>query len=167
MNVANLQTLLRNQAAFLADAGAAAKLVGDFRGIADGLEPFTALKFEELFVLLQQANEYRTTGILPVKAGKPKAAKADKSAAIAAAVQSLRDLFDRALEADFAVEDVATQLKSIAKLTVPQLKDVARGFEIANVPAKKADILAALGQRITDRREMHRRAQVQTPQAPG
>jgi len=160
MNVSNVQTLLRNQASFLADAGASAKFIGDFRSVADGLEAFTDMKLEELFELLKQAHDYRTTGILPIKAGKPKAAKPDASAVIAAATQSLRDLFERALEPDFSFDAVDGALKTVGKLTVPQLKEVARGFEIANVPTKKADILAALGQKIKDRREMHQRSQV-------
>lgn len=160
MNVANLQTLLKNQASFLADAGAAAKLVGDFHNVALGLEPFAGMKLDELFTLLQQANEYRTTGILPVKAGKAKAAKPDATAIVQGAVQSLRDLFEKAIQPDFALESIDVALKAIGKLTVPQLKDVARGFEIANVPSKKADIVAALGSKIKDRREMHQRSTV-------
>lgn len=160
MNVANLQTLLRNQASFLSDAGAAAKLIADFRGVADAFGPFADMKLDEMFVLLQQANEYRSTGILPVKAGKAKAVKPDATAVTSAAIQSLRDLFDQSLQPEFRVERVDEALKPIAKLTVPQLKDVARGFDIANIPSKKADIVAALGQKIKDRREMHQRASV-------
>src|SRR3954451_17227816 len=103
MNVANLQTLLRNQANFLADAGAAAKLVGDFQNIALGLEPFSALKLDELFVLLRQADEYRITGVLPVKAGRAKAAKSSPAAAIEAATQTLRQLYEQALDPAFAL----------------------------------------------------------------
>jgi hypothetical protein len=157
MNVANLQTLLRNQAAFLDDAGAAAKLVGDFRSVAQGLEPFATLKLDELFGLLRQAEEYRTTGLLPVKAAKAKAPKPSAAAAIEAATQSLRQLYDQAIDPEFSFAAVDAALKAIAKLTVPQLKDVARGFDIASLPTKKADIVAAIGQKIKDRREMHQR----------
>ncbi len=160
MNVANLQTLLRNHASFLDDAGAAAKIGNDFRGVAQGLEPFAALKLDELFVLLQQANEYRATGILPVKAGKTKAPKPSAAEAIQTAIQTLRRLHEQAIEPTFALESVDAALKTLGKLTVPQLKDVARGFDIANVPTKKGDIVAALGQKIKNRREMHRRTLV-------
>jgi len=157
MNVTSLQTLLRNQATFLAEAGAAAKLVGDFQNVALGLEPFTALKLEELFALLRQADEYRTTGILPVKAGRAKAAKPSPAAAIEAATQTLRQLYEQSIEPAFVLESVDEALKTVGKLTIPQLKDVARGLEIASVPTKKADIIAALGRKIKDRREMHHR----------
>ena len=163
MNVANLQTLLRNHASFLDDAGAAAKIGNDFRGVAQGLERFAGLKLDELFVLLEQANEYRTTGILPVKAGKAKAPKPPKPSAaeaIQSAIESLRQLHEQAIDPAFALESVDAALKTIGKLTVPQLKDVARGFDIANVPAKKGDIVAALGQKIKNCREMHQRTQV-------
>jgi hypothetical protein len=160
MNVANLQTLLRNQAAFLADAGAAAKLVADFDSVAQGLEPFAAMKLDDLFGLLRQADEYRSTGILPVKVGKPKAAKPSAAAAIEAATQTLRQLYDQTIDPGFSFEAVDAALKSLGKLTVPQLKEVARATDIANVPTKKADIVAALGQKIKDRREMHQRAMV-------
>ena len=162
MNVANLQTLLRSQAAFLADAGAAAKLVADFHASAEGLMPFAAMKLDELVVLLRQADEYRTTGILPAKAPtrKPKAPAPSAAEKIDAATRSLRDLYDRATASDFDPDTINTALAPIAKLTVPQLKDVARGFEIANIPSKKADLLAALLRKIEERREMHQRTNV-------
>lgn len=158
MNVANLQTLLSNHAGFLEDAGASARLVADLRGLAGGLAPLVEMSLADLVVLLNQAAEYRATGVLPVKAGrKPAAAATEK---VAAAVAVLRELFDRALDADFVSETLDTALRGIGKLTVPQLKEVARGFDIANVPAKKADILAALGEKIRARREMHQRVGV-------
>lgn len=158
MNVANLQTLLSNHAGFLEEAGATARLVADLRGLASGLAPLRDMSLGDFAGLVQQAAEYRATGVLPVKAGRKTAAPATEK--VAAAVTMLRDLFDRALDADFPVDAVDKALQGIGKLTVPQLKDVARGFEIANVPAKKADLLAALGEKIRARREMHQRVGV-------
>lgn len=163
MNVANLQKLLNNHADFLADAGAAAKIVNDFRAVAGGLSPFADMKLDELFSLLTQANEYRVTGVLPVKASK-KPAKAPSASAeekINIAVTSLREWFDRATTHDFTFDALDEVLAPIAKLTVPQLKEVARGIEIANVPTKKADIVAALRGKIEERREMHLRSFVE------
>lgn len=158
MNVASLQTLLSNHAGFLEEAGAAARLVADLRGLASALSPLAAMPLGDFATLVNQAAEYRATGILPGKNGRKPAV--DASAKITAAVTTLRELYDRALDADFAANDVDKALQGIGKLTVPQLKDVARGFEIANVPAKKADIVAALGEKILARREMHQRVSV-------
>src|SRR5688572_21902703 len=109
MNVASLQALLRNQAAFLNEAGASKGLVGDFETLAAGLEPLQGLKLGELCELLRQAQEYRATGVLPVKAGRATAVKAPKVGAeeqIRGAVQRLSSLYERALDAGFRHDEV-------------------------------------------------------------
>jgi hypothetical protein len=169
MNVASLQTFLHNQARFLADAGAAKTLVGDFETLAAGLEPFGAMKLIDLCQLLQQAHEYRTTGVLPVKPGRaaraPKAPRPSAEEQVRGAAQRLAALYERALDPGFRHEDVDAELARLNKMTIAQLKSVAGEFDVV-VPgkAKKSEIVEALGRKVSERRAFHARTQINAEQ---
>ena len=157
MNVASLQLLLRNQAHFAGEAGASQKVVGDIEGVAAGLEPFREMKFADLHELLRQAHDYKSTGILPVKStAKSRAVKAPPEQLIRETTQRLVALYESALDPGFSHEKLDAELKSMSKLTVPNLKAVAKAFEIVNIPSKKGEIIEAFGRKIKDRREFHR-----------
>lgn len=170
MNVASLQTFLRSQAGFLTEAGAARALVGDFEMLAAGLEPLRGLKLAELCELLQQAHEYRTTGILPVKAGRsaraPKSARPSAEEQVRGAAQRLAALYERALDAEFRHDELDAELAGLGKLTVAQLKSIAAEFDVL-VPgkAKKNDIVDALGRKVRERRAFHGRTQINSDES--
>lgn len=163
MIVANLQAFLRNLAGFLSDAGGGKQIVNEFEGLIEGLEPFQAMKLAEWCELLQQAQQYRQTGILPAKATRArKAARQTKSSEelVFEASQLVNRLYEEALDPGFRYEMVDAELASIAKLKADELKSIAGAFGISKLPRKKDDILAAIAQKIKGRREFHERTQV-------
>ncbi len=95
------------------------------------------------------------TGGSPAKPPKVGGSPAAKDASARA-----KSLFDDALTSGTLFDDVKSLKGDLAKLTIPQLKEVAASVEISNVPKTKGQIVDAIGQRILDRREMHERGKV-------
>ncbi|MCI0637777.1 MAG: hypothetical protein L0Y72_28515 [Gemmataceae bacterium] len=163
MIVANLQAFLRNLAGFLSDAGGGKHIVNEFDGLIQSLEPFQSMKLTDWCALIQQAQNYRQTGILPVKVARArKAAQPAKSSEdlIREATQLVTSLYQSALDAGFRYETVDSELAGLLHLRAADLKKIALEFGLVKVPRLKIDILDAIAQKIKGRRAFHERTQV-------
>src|SRR5262245_28122746 len=122
MRLATLQQYLRSLSTPLAASGASQKILGDIEKTCAAMEPFKDSEFEQVALLLQQADEYRRTGVLPFppkKPSKPATPKAPPvvSPAVAELAQHVRRLEEQACSPDVKREQLEAQLDKL-NLTV-------------------------------------------------
>jgi hypothetical protein len=162
VNVAALQTHLRDLAGFLSRAGAGAGVVRDLTAIHDALTPFGPDPLDKFAEFLRAAEEYKRTGIVPVKGPKTKGASGQPVVPVDDLRRQLRDLYDRASAATDAQIDAGLSPLGQKSVTLTVLKDLARAVG-ADGTAKglrgKAQVIAAIRHAITDRRAMAQRGQ--------
>jgi hypothetical protein len=168
MLISNLQQFIRLLAPPLSAAGlnqsAGKNVTASLESLAAALEPFAGMSTEQLTELLQAAQEYRRTGILPEvmtskkkpSSAKPKAPKAPKITP-AHAVAKLRDLQERSLDLDPA--EIAREVQTLSSLTLKEIQQVQSDFLGATIGKKKDEALAALQKRLDDSRASRERVQ--------
>lgn len=153
MTVGTLQKHLRDLAGFLATTGGK-KVAEDLTAVADGLSLFADQQFGEFAAFLKTADEYRRTGVLPVKASPSSKPKAE-SALLPAARSSLGELYAQArtLTADQIRSGVDAATK---KLKAPELKQLAEVVEIGSRVNKLTmpKIVEAILKAVMDRKDM-------------
>lgn len=160
MNVAALQTHLRDLAGFLARAGAGAAVVKDLTAIHDALTPFAADPLGKFAEFLRAAEEYKRTGILPVTGTKGKGGASPPAVPADELRRQLRDLYDRASAATDAQIDGVVGLLGHKALTLATLKELARAVEADGTVRSlrgKDKVIAAIRQSVVDRRAMAQR----------
>ena len=162
MNVAALQTHLRDLAAFLSQAGAGATIVKDLTAVNEALTPFGPDGLSKFAEFLKAAEEYRRTGIIPGKGGKAKAGPSQPALQVEALQRQLGDLYERANAATDAEIDEVIKPLDHKDLGLDVLKLLARAVEaegrVKSLRAK-GKVIAAIRQAITDRRAMAQRGQ--------
>lgn len=153
MKVVELQRFLGNIVPFAKAAGASEKAAAELDRALQCLEPFKDKSLSDFGDFLQRADEFDRTGKLTLPTrngnGKPRAPKAG-SLSVDDAVQIYKDLLARATDPALTYPDIEAALKSIGKMTIPNLLEVATKVDVP-VPAKpKPEIMAALTRRITE-----------------
>ena len=124
------------------------------------VEPFKVRSLGDFSEFLQRADEYDRTGKLtvPVSAAKGRAGKTN-GAAVDKAVETYRDLLGRAASPATTWSDIDAVMKPIAKLTVPQLLEVAAKVEVPVPQKPKSEIVDALKRRATELKASAERTQ--------
>ncbi len=123
MNVHNLRSFLGSLVDPLQAAGGT-RVAGELQSAMQLLEPFDSLLLSEFSVLLQQSQEYRSTGILPVAASTTRKAKAPKAPAapkptseetIRNASQQILRLYERSIDQDCDYSLIEAEIKKLDK----------------------------------------------------
>ncbi len=162
MNVAALQSFVRNLAAVLRDADGS-KVAGEFERVAAGLEPFRDYAVTQLVDFLAQAEEYHRTGQLPARGrGQGTRRTPTKTMDTAGALRSIQGLYENATRSELTVAAIESELNSVVRgLSKDELAQVARDFDLAvEKRATKKAIGDQIRQKILDRKGIHQRVQV-------
>lgn len=159
MQVAQLIEFLRSLEGPLR-AGGATKAAQDLASAAGALAPFGELALPELARLLQQAEAFLRDGTLPPPTkgrGKPAAAAAAPD--VSTLIQEVRAFYDRVLQPEVGYSEIEAFVKQLDKqLKKDAAVEVARGFEIAHALKSKKDAIAAIRQRLVDRKQAYQRS---------
>jgi hypothetical protein len=123
MKVAALQQFLHGLAQPLQAAGASQKLLQDLEETRQALEPFKEFEFAPFAAFLRQAEEYHRTGVLPVRARAPRAAKRLDAAKIHEVAQQAVQLKERAAGTDSPTDAIQADFDRLG-LNALSKKDV-------------------------------------------
>ena len=172
MKVAELQQHLADLARFLDSAGVKKEIVTDLQAIRDGMAPFRNLPLKGFAEFLLRAEAYRSGGEVPTKkaGGKTASAKsATKAPApdVQALAQAVKQLYDQATAPATTEESIDAVLVRLQPVDKKGLLTVAEGIELKGISAKtKPAILAAIRQRIVDRKGSFQRVGLLDRPAP-
>ncbi len=162
MNVSDLQQFLRSLSRPLSDSGAK-KAADDLERACAGMEPFRDLNVAQFADFLANAEEYARTGVVPTtrsarsSAGKP-GAKAGDPHAVAAAIDSVRGLYDRVASSEVTYATIEAELKRLDKqFKKDEILEIARGFGVSGTPKTKAAALDEMRRRMSERKESFER----------
>jgi hypothetical protein len=137
MIVADMQNLLKAAKQFAEAAEISSTARSKLHSVCEALEPFGTMEISAFAVLIGQAEEYRKTGVLPVRTKSPKASAkkakptAEESAKVVEQlVKQLQDLYAIVHEetVGFGAIDEITEV--VGKLSAPDVKQVAAKFGI-------------------------------------
>jgi len=167
MIVANLQALLQatRQFAEAADVSGAAK--EKLAAVCESLEPFRAMDVSAFAELLRQADEYRTTGVLPILS-KPvkvssKTAKAtpeDSARKVEQLAKQLNDLSAVVHQESVGFGAIDEICAVIGKLTAPEVKQIAEQFGIKlSSKTTKPKALEEIKRKLTEQKGSAQRIQ--------
>jgi hypothetical protein len=149
MQVGTLQDFLSSLRGPLTAAGAASKVSKDLEQACAALEPFRSWEIDQFATLLQQAEEYRRTGVLPVPAGKPARAKpsttaATSTASVASLTQQIRQLEERLGEASVTRGSIEAELDRMNLTSLKKADAVALAKAVGVVTNSKTSQDAAV-----------------------
>lgn len=134
-------------------------ITSSLESLASALEPFGDMTTDQFAGLLRAAQEYRTTGILPVAPSKTSRAKGPKAPKMTPmeALAKLQDIEARAL--DMEPSAISDAVQGLSSLTVKELELVQKEFLGAVLGKKKDQALAALKKRLDDARSNSERVE--------
>jgi len=162
MNVSDLQQFLRSLSRPLSDAGAK-KAADDLERACAGLEPFRDLNVAQFADFLANAEVYARTGVVPAtRPARSSAAKAGTKAgdpqALAAAVDSVRALYDRVTSPEVTYATIEAELKRLEKrFKKDEILQIAREFGIGGTLKAKGAALEEMRRRMRERKESFER----------
>lgn len=172
MKVADLQQFLRQIGPFARAAGASEKAASDLDRAGQCLEPFREQSVADFSDFLSKTVEhYTTTGEFAqiVKPGKGRAARAPKppKISLADAAAIFQSLYDRAIDPTLQYSQIDAEIGAFEKaFTATQLKELARTVGVTlSGRATKPLIMAALKNRIKERKGSHERNQFRPDEA--
>jgi hypothetical protein len=162
MKVAELQRFLGAVTPFVKAAGASEKVAAELDRTLQCLDPFKEKSLAEFNDFLRRADEFDRTGKLlpPAQKGaaRPRAAKAP-SLTVDEAIQIFNNLHERATDPALTFADIDAKLKTLEKLTMAQLKDVAAKANITAPAKTKKHVLEEFARRIKELKASHERTQ--------
>jgi hypothetical protein len=125
------------------------------------LQPYRERKLKDLVDLLDKAEEIVRTGTPPARTSGARKPKADPTV-IQNACNRVVELYNRATDPSTTPENVDHGFAALEQLDLPvkRLEEVARELDIRQKFRRKADLLNAMKQAVTDRRGAHGRVQV-------
>jgi hypothetical protein len=143
VTVADLQQHLTDLGRLLQASGAK-QVADELVGVAAHLTPFRSHRLTDFGRFLAQANEYATSGTLPVvaakgRAGAAKAGPAAPRAEPAAVAEAVRRVYDRAGDLSLGEAEIDAALGPVASLPMAGLKIVAAVLELKLPPKAKVD----------------------------
>jgi hypothetical protein len=161
MNVAGLQKFVSGLQDAL-EASGAKTVARDLGRLSAGLEPFTALTLGQFADFLRQADEYQRTGVVTAgkrtKARRVKAASPDP-AAVQAAAQQMRELYQRAVEPEVTYGKIDAEVRGLnSRFKKADVIAIAKEMGITGASTKKAAI-EEIHRKIRERKESYQRTQ--------
>jgi hypothetical protein len=164
MTVGTLDTFLRRLADVMEAADGKAAGIREVRVLADRLAPFGGLSLAAFGDFLVKAEAYSRGDLAAVFGTKKATARQPKAAAdpdrVPAAVERLKALYGRALDASFTPDAVRAAVQAIKGFAKPEVDQVAAGCGFHQKFKTKAAVLDALEKWILDRKGTFERAQV-------
>lgn len=151
--------------AVAADISAAAK--GKLDATCGALEPFRSMDLSNFTALLQQAEEYKRTGVLPVSAKSRKPATRKPPATAEDVAQRVEHLASQLRELHAIVHDetvgfgaIDEIVEVVGKLNAAEVKQVAAKFEIRlGSKATKPQALEEIKRKLTEQKGSAQRIQ--------
>ena len=162
MNVSDLQQFLRSLSRPLSVSGAK-KTADDLDRACAGLEPFSDLNLAQFADFLANAEAYARTGLVPTtrsprSPGARTATTAADPQALAAAIASLRLLYDRVTSPEVTYATIEAEVKRLDKqFKKDEILEIARQFGIGGTPKTKAAALEEMRRRMSERKESFER----------
>lgn len=167
MIVADVQALLLAAKNFAEAAEISAAAKTKLATICEALEPFRSMDVSAYTALVRQAEEYRTTGVLPVPAKttsrssrKPKLTAEDSARHVEQLVKQLRELYAVVHEETVGFGAIDELCDVIGKLSKPQILQVATGFGIKVLSkTTKPQALQEIKRKLTEQKGSAQRIQ--------
>ena len=163
MNVSDLQQFLRSLSRPLISVSGTKKAADDLERACAGLEPFRDLNVAQFADFLANAEAYARTGVVPTtesaksSGGRGGAKRADPQT-LAAAVDSVRSLYDRVTSPEVTYATIEAELKRLDKqFKKDGILQIARQFGIGGTPKTKGAALEEIRRRMSERKESFER----------
>lgn len=141
-------------------SGASQAVVNEIEAACQGLGPFEDQSIKDFATFLAQAEHYHRSGEhLPKAKATPKKAAAKATGMTADdALQTLRDLYDRAADDGMSHGQIHEEVLKLNKLNKGDLDKVIQDFGLSKAKTKPL-ALEAIEKKISDRRNSHLRVQ--------
>lgn len=156
MNVTDLQQFLRSLAQPLTSAGGR-KAADDLEKAVQGMEPFREMSVQQFSEFLARAEHLVRTGELPTTGGRSRSRSGQprpgSEEQVKEATQRVLDLYEQAQEPDFNPESARQTVQELNRLTLNELKLVARELDLNRSYRTKEDALNDIERKITGRRD--------------
>ena len=160
MNVDEFQLHLTDLSNLLRRAGGK-KVADEFDEVCAALQPYRDRRMKDFLSLLANAEEIVRSGVPLAKPAKTKSKKAD-SQTISAAIDRVRDLYNRALDPATTRDEIEAACKVLADVDPPKsaLDGLAREMLISEKLKSKPVAIERIKQAILLRKGSYQRAQV-------
>jgi hypothetical protein len=139
MTVAELQKFLKNMSVVLKESSAS----GFATELVEFSEKLSGFKSQSL----QEFGDFVKIAVRPPLPSKNP-------------LLMLKELFDRALDPAMTAEAIKGKVGELSNLSLPDLKRLAKDFEISRTLKNKGEVLQAIAQRVIDRRASFDRSSV-------
>jgi hypothetical protein len=164
MTVATLDTFLRRLADLMEAADGKTTGIKEVRGLAERLKPFAGLSLTEFGDFLVKAEAYSRGDLEAVFGKKKTSTRQPKAPAdpnrVPAAVDRLKTLYQRALDASVTPEAVDAGVNQLEAFSKAELDQVVVGCGFRQKFKSKAAALNAIQKWILDRKGTFERAKV-------